>query len=215
MNDKYQKIKHLIGFIRAAEKFEDIDIHRDEIKALFPKVEIMFDYDQRNQAHQFDLWRHSCETAINLPTDIKDDMLYLAALLHDIGKPDCQIPDTKDGKDHYHYYGHPLRSKEIVEQEIVPIMDGFSEEEKRILLYYIEFHDDRVSLRMKHLRRHIRMGYSLEEFQNLMLLQVADAKAHVMIPIIEQRIEICSMLAGEYGKELYQKLQSEKTEHRQ
>ena len=42
-----------------------------------------------------------------------------------------------------------------------------------------------------------------------MLLQVADAKAHILIPIIEQRIEICSHLAGEYGKELYQKLLDE------
>ena len=78
-----------------------------------------------------------------------------------------------------------------------------------MLLYYVEFHDDRVSLRMKHLRRHLRMGYTLQEFQNLMLLQVADAKAHILIPIIEQRIEICSQLAGEYGKELYQKLLDE------
>ena len=38
--------------------------------------------------------------------DIEDDMVYLAAMLHDIGKPDCQIYDTKDGKINMHYYGH-------------------------------------------------------------------------------------------------------------
>ena len=45
-----------------------------------------------------------------------------------------------------------------------------------------------------------------EEFQKLMLLQVADAKAHVQIPIVENRIMICSALAGEEGKELYRRI---------
>ena len=32
---------------------------------------------------------------------------------------------------------------------------------------------------------------------------LADAKAHVMIPIVQQRIEICEKLTGEYAEELY------------
>ena len=36
-----------------------------------------------------------------------------------------------------------------------------------------------------------------------MKLQVADAKAPVMIPIVQQRIEICEKLSGEYAEELY------------
>ena len=48
------------------------------------------------------------------------------------------------------------------------------------------------------------MGVSLAEFQNLMKLEVADARAHVMLPIIEQRIEICEKLSGDYGKKLYE-----------
>lgn len=37
-----------------------------------------------------------------------------------------------------------------------------------------------------------------------MLLQVADAKAHILLPIIQERIDICSDLAGTKGLELYQ-----------
>ena len=70
----------------------------------------------------------------------------------------------------------------------------------------MEYHDDRVSLRMKHLRRHLRLGYSLSEFQNLKKLQVADAKAHIIIPLIQQRIDICEKLSGEYAEELYQQI---------
>lgn len=42
-------------------------------------------------------------------------------------------------------------------------------------------------------------------FQNLMLLEAADAKAHVMLPIIAERAKICTTLASEYGQALYEK----------
>ena len=45
---------------------------------------------------------------------------------------------------------------------------------------------------------------SFEEFQKLMLLQTADAKAHIQVPVIEERVRTCEALAGEYGRELYQ-----------
>ena len=45
---------------------------------------------------------------------------------------------------------------------------------------------------------------SFDEFRNLMLLQVADAKAHVQLPIVAERVEVCSALAGKEGESLYQ-----------
>lgn len=139
-------------------------------------------------------------------------MLYLAALLHDIGKPDCRVAGTREGDTNMHYYGHPKRSMEIVRNEVIPYLLSsgvdLSEDDRRRLLYYVEWHDDRMSLRMHHLREHLRIPVSIEEFQRLMLLQVADAKAHVMIPIVERRVEICEKLSGEYGLELYQRILS-------
>lgn len=203
-------ITDLIKILREAVTAGDIDKHRDGIIELIPKVKIMLDFNQQNQAHQYDLWEHCLQTVVGLPKDIEDDMVYLAAMLHDIGKPDCQIYDTKDGKVNMHYYGHPKRSTEIVRDEIIPMLlakgIALSDDEMRRLIYYVEYHDDRMSLRMKHMRQHLNMGASLREFQNLMKLQVADAKAHVMIPIVQQRIEICEQLAGEYGVELYRKI---------
>lgn len=204
-------LDELLLLLRNACGFEDINQYKDEIVELIPKANIMVDYNQQNYAHQYDLWEHCIQTVIGLPKDIEDEMIYLAAFLHDIGKPDCQIYDTKDGMVNMHYYGHPKRSMEIVRDEIIPcIIDkGFTitTNQRRRLLYYIEFHDDRVSLRMKHLRRHLYMGASIDEFQNLMKLQVADAKAHVMIPIVLDRIAICSKWAGEYAYEVYASLQ--------
>ena len=139
-------------------------------------------------------------------------MLYLAALLHDIGKPDCQCKGKREDDPNMHYYGHPLRSMEIVRDGVIPALmenDVFlPADEQRRLLYYVEYHDDRVSLRPKHLRRHLKM-VSLDKFKNLMQLQVADAKAHIMLPVIEERIRICSAWAVEYADEVYRSIIAE------
>ena len=202
----------LITILRESDSAADIDRHRPDIVRLIPKVKIMLDFNQQNYAHQYDLWEHCLQTVVGLSKDIDDDMVFLAAMLHDIGKPDCQTYDTRDGKVNMHYYGHPQRSMEIVKDAIIPELlskgESLRDDEQRRLIYYVEYHDDRVSLRMKHLRRHLNMGVSLQEFQNLMRLQVADAKAHVLIPVVRQRIEICGKLAGEYGEELYRKIKA-------
>ena len=200
----------LIELLKRATDVKEIDKYRDEIMTLIPKTKVMVDYNQQNYAHQYDLWEHSLQTVVGIPKDIDDDMVYLAALIHDIGKPDCQSYDERDGKINMHYYGHPARSAEITRDEIIPDIlskgEKLSEDEQRRLLYYVQYHDDHVSLRMKHLRRHLNLGASVSEFQTLMKLQVADAKAHVMIPIVQQRIEICEKLSGEYAEELYREI---------
>ena len=207
-------LQKLIGILRHASEVKEIDKYRVEIIDLIPETRRMVDFNQQNYAHQYDLWEHSLQTVVGLPKDVEDDMVYLAALIHDIGKPDCQSYDERDGKVNMHYYGHPKRSMEITRDGIIPgfIARGekLTEDEQRRLLYYVEYHDDRVSLRMKHLRRHLNLGASVAEFQNLMKLQVADAKAHIMIPIVQQRIEICEKLSGEYAKELYKDILSGK-----
>lgn len=200
----------LTKLLKTSKSRKEIDYHREEIINLIPMVKIMVNFEQKNHAHQFDLWNHCLQTVLNLPRNMDDDMLYLAALLHDIGKPDSQCKGTREGDENMHYYGHPLKSMEIVRDEIVPTLLDSGEEllysDIKRLLYYVENHDDRVSVKLKHVRRHLKM-VTFEDFQKLMLLQVADAKAHVMLPIIEERIKICTLLAGEEGRNLYNRIQ--------
>ena len=47
---------------------------------------------------------------------------------------------------------------------------------------------------------------SYDDFKKLMLLQVADAKAHVMLPVIEKRVEICEKLSGSYADYLQEQI---------
>ena len=202
-------LEDIILLLMTAETSSEIDEKKEDIAGMIPAIREMFGYDQKNAAHQYDLWMHSVNTVLNLPKKTDDGMLYLAALLHDIGKPACQCSGTKPEDTNMHYYGHPEKSMEIVRDEVIPELDrkGFhiGSEDRTRLLYYVKYHDDHVSLRLKHLRRHLQM-VGFEEFQKLMLLQVADAEAHVRIPIVENRIMICSARAGEEGMELYRRI---------
>ena len=83
-------LSELVSMLKNAECEKDIDRKREEIGELVPAVKVMFDYDQQNYMHRFDLWMHSLHTAVNLPRNLEDDMLYLAALFHDIGKPESR-----------------------------------------------------------------------------------------------------------------------------
>ena len=98
-------IKGLSELLKSAEDVEDIDIYREEIIELIPEVRVMINFNQNNSSHQYDLWMHSLHTVVNLPKDLNDEVIYLAALLHDIGKPTSVT--LVDHDDEYHYYGHP------------------------------------------------------------------------------------------------------------
>lgn len=183
----------LIDILKQAQTIEELDSHRKDILGWFPRCTTMVGYDQNHRAHQYDFWNHSLHTVLNLPRNLDDDMLYLAALLHDIGKPDCRI-EIGTNNSNAHYYGHPDKSTDIIRNEVIPTLSqgiSLTEEDQQRLLYYVQHHDDWIRLSYGYLHRHLRL-VSLQEFRNLMHLQIADAKAHNNLPFIEKRIRICT-----------------------
>lgn len=199
----------LILLLKTAKSKEEIEIYQEDIAQWIPQVRRMFGFDQKNQTHQYDLWRHSLQVVVELPRNGEDDMLYLAALLHDIGKPDCQVAGKRADDTNMHYYGHSEKSKQIVQREVLPTLYKkgvrISSVDQKRLLYYVYYHDEMVSLKMKSIRRHMKM-VTLEEFKKLMLLQIADAKAHILLPMIENRLRICETLYGGLADKWYEKL---------
>ena len=204
------RFEELIQLLKTSEDVQEINKCREEIAEWLPQVRKMFEYDQQNGAHQYDLWMHCVHTVVGMPRNLTDDMLYIAALMHDIGKPDCQVkgnrPDDKD----MHYYGHPVRSKEIVETEVIPYLlekgAPLSEDDIHRLIYYVAHHDDRMYLTVECVKEHLDVPVTFETLQNLMHLEVADALAHVQIPVVVRRVEVCSALAGEEGRKLYEQI---------
>lgn len=199
---KFNNIEDFLVFLECSTTVETIDNCRNEIVDLIPEVSIMFNYDQQHSAHIYDLWFHSLHTVINLPKG-KDPILYLAALLHDIGKPECLVRST----DHnMHYPNHAKKSMEIADKIISNLRkqgNDISDNDEKRLLYYIEYHDCWVNYNEQTILYHLQKGVSFETFQNLMELEVADAKAHKLIPVVMKRIDICGKLAGTEGLQLY------------
>ena len=186
--------EEVITLLKESKTADDINSHRYEITEWIPEIVEMFNFDQKNNHHQYDLWMHCVHTVLGIDKSNNDDMLYLAALLHDIGKIYSQTSPKNKEDVNCHYYGHPERSEEMVRDIVWSLgSEGvdFTKEDIERLLYYVKYHDDRVSLREKHLKRHLNM-VDVETFKKLMALQIADARAHVIFPIIQQRIDICS-----------------------
>ena len=96
---------------------------------------------------------------------------------------------------------------EIVRDKVIPNLHKkgykFSNNDIRRLLYYIEYHDCLVICSEYTIISHLQKGISFSTFQNLMELEVADAKAHKLIPVVMKRIDICGKLAGAEGLQLY------------
>jgi len=190
-------LNELIRLLRESTSPEEVDAHREEIAVLIPKTAVMFGYDQKTEKQNHDLWMHSVHTALNLPKDIEDDMVYLAALLTDIGKPDTQTPE-KHGKEGEMYYpGHEEKSEEITAREILPALEAGGEapdkESEERLLYYIRYHNDLPGLMKKYIRKHLKLG-TFQQFLNLMNLQIADAHAQMYYTASKERAALCEMI---------------------
>lgn len=208
--DRELQFEELVTLLKTAENVETIDARREEIAEWFPRVRRMFEYDQQNSAHQYDLWMHSLHTVAGMPRNLEDDMLYLGALLHDVGKPDCQIKGKRPDDTDMHYYGHPVRSREIVETEVLPFLLAkgvplFEDDCKR-LIYYVAHHDDTMHLAEECIKEHLNVPVTFETLRNLMHLEVADALAHVQIPVVVRRVEVCSAMGGAEGRRLYERI---------
>lgn len=205
--------EEVITLLKESKTAEEINSKRYEIAEWIPDIVEMFNFDQRNNHHQYGLWLHCVHTVLGIDKSIDDDMLYLAALLHDIGKIYSRTRPKNREDVNDHYYGHPEKSTEIVRDIVWSLgSEGvdFTKEDIKRLLYYVKYHDDRVSLREKHLKRHLTM-VDVETFKKLMELQIADARAHVIFPIIQQRINICSEWKNGRADEVKAKLDKEKS----
>jgi len=107
--------------------------HREVLAVVLPEVLPLFDFDQKNHHHEFDLWEHTLralEASPALPH------LRLAAFLHDFGKPACA---SLDEKGEGHFYGHAEKSAQIAERILERLR--FDNKTKDTVLRLIKYHD--------------------------------------------------------------------------
>ncbi len=133
---------------------------------ILPELDRCFTTEQHIKYHCYDVGRHSLEVLRHTPATVS---LRLAALLHDIGKPDKLTIDI-DGVTHFH--GHDLRSSELAEAILTRLR--FDNETKDTVLQLIRWHDREIVETKAAVRRAMnKLGYSL--FADLLLLKRADS----------------------------------------
>ena len=171
---------------------EDMLSHTEDFVRTFPIIEKMTGFDQENWSHPYELWEHCIRTCAGLNESITEVSVICrwAAIFHDIGKTETKTKafSEKHGSIQAHYYGHPAKSREMLEHIDLPFCRNAGE--KELFLWYVEHHDDRISERPKHLRPFLEIPR--KQFKELMALEVADGKAHLRgAEIIEKRIAVC------------------------
>lgn len=98
------------GFLQGAGVRRIGEEYRNIIGQIIPEVIPMFDLDQKNPYHAYDVWEHTLRVVENSPSN---RVSRLTAFFHDIGKPSTKMVDP-DGWGHF--YGHEKISVELAHQ---------------------------------------------------------------------------------------------------
>lgn len=141
MNEKRAKLESIIMGDDVVEYVSNLST--EELEEIFGKeIARMKNFDQKNPHHCYDLLGHTLHTIEGIHRDGLTDEQYknlrIAALYHDVGKPDTAVP--KKGVDQLGFMGHPKKSAEIAQRLLNEM--GYSQAESDEILFYIGHHDD-------------------------------------------------------------------------
>lgn len=135
---------------------------------IMPELLDCVGFEQKNPNHNKDVFNHIMEVLDNTEKDV---YLRLAALLHDIGKPQCFTVD-ENGKGHF--YGHHKKSAEIAENILTRLK--FDNKTIGIVKLLVNEHMSRYEfLREKSIKKFINK-IGIDNLDRLFRLQVADIK---------------------------------------
>lgn len=165
--------------------------YKDVIAVVIPELMPTFDFHQNTKYHLYDVYTHSVYTVKNAPKTIE---LRLAALLHDIGKPNCCVVDS-NGTDHFK--GHPVEGAEMA--KVILHRFKVSNDLYNNVIDLITYHDHHITTNKSVIKRWLRcLGNDL--YFKLIDLKIADMKAHnleysqISIDTLEEIIKISNSI---------------------
>ena len=145
---------------------------RDILGVIFPELIPCFDFDQNSYYHSEDVYRHMLCVVDACKSDKFE--IKLAALLHDVGKPDTYFV----GEGGYgHFHGHPEVSYQICSKSLKENL-RLSTEQYKLVTDLIRYHDNKIPVTKKEVLRFLnKHGESFME--DFMYLKHADIDAHI------------------------------------
>ncbi len=159
-------VSELLGIIDGEYAEKVLTEYVDVLCVFIPEIEKMIGFEQHNPHHIYDIWTHTVKVISHSP---HGKISRLAALFHDIAKPECYSPD-ETGTGHFH--GHPEKGAVKAHD----IMKRLRLDNKTIdkVCMLIKYHDVRPKINPRNVRILIsKVG--VENFHELMQLKEADA----------------------------------------
>ncbi len=90
-------LEELYKILLSDDVIEKIKEHEQEIFEMIPELETCKGFKQNNPWHVYDVYEHILRVVEGVP---KEKQIRLAALFHDVGKPQCHTTDS-EGIDHF------------------------------------------------------------------------------------------------------------------
>ena len=161
---------------------------------ILPEFDRMMETEQNNPYHIYDVGRHTIEVMKRVAPEKK--MRY-AALLHDIGKPDCRTTDEARGIDHFK--GHAELGEGMAEKVLKRLkMDNETIKDVKTLVRWHDFGIHEAVTKKSVRRMMSRMG---EEYvDRLIEIKIADMEGHSDYRLAERQEELSQFIS--YCKEI-------------
>ncbi|MDW7667800.1 MAG: CCA tRNA nucleotidyltransferase [Bacillota bacterium] len=138
------------------------------MKHIIPELYDSIDFEQHNKYHDKDVYKHTLAVLENIESKLE---LRLAALLHDIAKPETF---TLDKENEGHFKGHHIKSAEKSVEILRRLRyDNRTIENVRVLIRYHYLKD--ISIKEKGVKRFIR-NVGIERLDDIFKLNIADIK---------------------------------------
>lgn len=140
-------------------------------KVILPEFDKAMETPQHNPHHMYNVGEHLLQTLLHVRSDRS---LRIAALLHDIAKPDTE---TKDSDGISHFYGHA----EMGEEKAAAILRRLKFDNDTIgkVKKYVKYHDYKIEATPKAVR-HALNKIGKEYFQEILEIKRADMLAQSM-----------------------------------
>lgn len=152
------------------------------LEHIIPELQRCVGFEQHNPNHDKDVYGHILSVLDHTPAKLE---IRLAALFHDIGKPEVFSKD-EDGTGHF--YGHHMRSSDIARDIMTRLrFDNKTIEKVSILVHE---HMSRYDfLRSKNIKKFIRR-VGVDNLNDLFELQIADIKGSAKRDGIDKVLEL-------------------------
>lgn len=165
-NISSERIQNELNAILLGDYVKDVMLdYYDIFEVILPEITPCVCFDQHNSHHIYDVYTH---IIVAVSSAVKDKVVRLALLFHDLGKPESfSLDENKNG----HFYRHAEKS-EIIARNILNRLK-YDNESKRQILTLIRYHDAILQDDVKQVKRWLnRLGEDM--FRKLIEVQIGD-----------------------------------------